>query len=90
MVGLYTGMRLQEMLNLKISDIDFGNHLIHLKNTKDFQTKNRRDRSIPIPKTLESELQKMVKHWVQPKTGVEVTRTLKQTKYLFCHQNGQP
>jgi len=38
-VGLMTGMRLGEMLNLKISQINFDKNIIQVTNTTEFQTK---------------------------------------------------
>lgn len=39
-VGLSTGLRLKEMLSLKISNIDMKNNIIHVVNDDSFQTKN--------------------------------------------------
>lgn len=45
---LYTGCRKQEALNMRVSDIDFDNNIIHIRGTK---TKNS-DRYLPITKDL--------------------------------------
>jgi integrase len=47
-VGLYTGMRLGEILNLQWADVDFGGKVVHVRNTAQFTTKTRRNRSLPI------------------------------------------
>ena len=47
-VGFYTGMRLNEILNLRWNWIDLRNELITVKNSKEFKTKNKKDRIIPI------------------------------------------
>ncbi len=44
----YTGMRLNELLNMKWNWIDFTQEVIIIKNTDDFNTKNKRERVIPI------------------------------------------
>ena len=47
-ISLFTGLRINELLNLKWEHIDFNNNLIRISNTNSFQTKTRRDRSIPL------------------------------------------
>ena len=47
-VGFYTGMRLNEILNLRWTWIDHHNGLITVKNSIEFNTKNKKDRIIPI------------------------------------------
>lgn len=44
----YTGMRLNELLSMKWNWIDFTQEVITIKNTDDFNTKNKRERVIPI------------------------------------------
>jgi len=44
----YTGMRLNELLSMKWNWIDFSQELITIKNSNDFNTKNKRERVIPI------------------------------------------
>jgi site-specific recombinase XerD len=44
----YTGMRLNELLSMKCNWIDFTQEIITIKNTDDFNTKNKRERVIPI------------------------------------------
>ncbi len=46
--GVYSGLRLGELLNLRWSEIDLNRKLIHVRNTKEFSTKSRRNRTIPI------------------------------------------
>ncbi len=47
-IAFYTGMRLNEILNMKWNWIDFTQEVISTKNTDDFNTKNKRERVIPI------------------------------------------
>jgi integrase len=44
----YTGMRLNELLNMKWDWIDFNQNFITIKNSNQFITKNKRERVIPI------------------------------------------
>jgi integrase/recombinase XerD len=47
-IAFYTGMRLNEILNMKWNWIDFSQEVITIKNTDDFNTKNKKERVIPI------------------------------------------
>lgn len=62
LVGIYTGMRLGEILNLQWSDVDFGGKVVHVRNSVAFTTKNRKNRTIPISDQLNEVLGKMKEH----------------------------
>ncbi len=47
-ISLYTGLRREELMQLKFDDIDFSNNIILVRNTDSFTTKNSEDREIPI------------------------------------------
>jgi integrase len=47
-VAFYTGMRLNEIMNMKWNWIDFSHGIITIKNSNEFNTKNKRERVIPI------------------------------------------
>lgn len=47
-----TGMRLGEILNLKWNAVDLIDQILTVKNTREFTTKNKRDRIIPINQEL--------------------------------------
>lgn len=49
-----TGMRISELLNLKIINIDFENELIKIINNTEFITKSRKNRIIPFNKIIKS------------------------------------
>ncbi len=52
--AFYTGMRLGEITNLKWDAVDLDNKIITVKNDKDFTTKSKKERIIPLnPKILE-------------------------------------
>jgi len=46
--AFYTGMRLGELLNMKWNWIDFNIEIITVKNSINFNTKNKRERIIPV------------------------------------------
>jgi site-specific recombinase XerD len=81
-------MRLNELLNLKICNIDIPGHVIHIVNDDTFQTKNGRNRDIPISSFLSVYLQVFVKTWVNPRTLETDGRYLEQSEYLFCNKKG--
>ena len=89
-VGLLTGMRLNELLSLKLSNIDIPGNVIHSVNDHSFQTKNGRNRDIPISSYLSTYLQVFMKTWVHPRTFEISGRSLAQSEYLFCKKNGTP
>ena len=50
-------MRLNEIMNMKWNWIDFAQSIITIKNSQEFNTKNKRDRIIPIHQKVKSILQ---------------------------------
>ena len=52
--AFYTGMRLNEILNMKWNWIDFSQDIITVKNSDDFKTKSKRERIIPIHQKVKS------------------------------------
>ena len=60
----YTGMRISECLNLQLKDVDLKNRIISVKNTK-----NKKDRQIPIHRDLSPILEEYLTHWRIDGTG---------------------
>lgn len=87
-VGVMTGMRHGEILSIKLKHIDVSNNIIHLVNDNDFQTKNRRNRSIPIPPKLAELLPYYTSTWVDQANMEVYPRTNEQKEYLFCSREG--
>lgn len=52
--AFYTGMRLNEILNMKWNWVDFKQDIITVKNSDDFKTKSKRERIIPIHQKVKS------------------------------------
>ena len=88
-VGICTGMRCSELLNLKINQIDLPNNVIHITNDTTFQTKSRKNRDVPICNILRDHLDDYMNHWADSKDLTIKPRTTKQSLYLFCHANGE-
>lgn len=61
----YTGMRISECLNLLLKDVDLKNRVIFVRNTK-----NKKDRQIPIHKDLLPLLKDYLDHWRTGKTSL--------------------
>lgn len=51
-----TGLRISELLNLRLKNIDFENELIKLSNNSEFHTKSRKNRVIPFNKIIKDNL----------------------------------
>lgn len=58
--GLYTGCRLNEILNLQWKDIDLKEKVIFIRNKEDFKTKSGKTRLIPFGEKLYSVISKML------------------------------
>jgi integrase/recombinase XerD len=58
--GLYTGCRMNEILNLQWKDIDLTERIIHIRNKDDFNTKTGKSRMIPICEKLNSVINGMI------------------------------
>ena len=59
-LAFHSGMRLNEILNLKWYSLDFTKQEIRVQNTDSFTTKSKRDRTIPMNQTLLELLRKRV------------------------------
>lgn len=67
-----TGMRISELLNLKVKNIDFENELINITNNSEFNTKSRKNRIIPFNKIIKDIILICIEKYCQDKE-----------KYLF-------
>ncbi|MGK9476699.1 tyrosine-type recombinase/integrase [Melioribacter sp. OK-6-Me] len=52
--AFYTGMRLGELVNMKWNWIDFTENIITVKNSSEFNSKNKRERIIPIHQKVQT------------------------------------
>lgn len=59
--GLYTGCRLNELLNLQWKNIDLKERVIYIRNKEDFKTKTGKTRLIPFGEKLYAVISKMVR-----------------------------
>lgn len=85
-----TGMRKNELLNLKINNVDIESGMIMVVSDKQtgYRTKNRRFRRVPIALEALEKLSFLVKNYVDPNSGRVFCRESKH-EYLFCHRNGR-
>jgi site-specific recombinase XerD len=72
--AFYTGMRLNEILNMKWNWIDFTQDIITVKNSDDFKTKSKRERIIPIHQKVKSILLGYFPFGNQPKNDLVLYR----------------
>ena len=87
--GINTGLRAGEILNLRLEDIDIKNSVIHIRNRKDFKTKNRKDRDVPIMASFKPYLEKYIQTWVDCRKKKVEKRKPEQMTYLFCKEDGK-
>lgn len=78
-----TGVRVGELLRLRLNDIDMDNRLILVRSTK---TNNYR--MIPINSELEDILKWLSRYHVDPRNVKVSLREGRQANYLFCHSDG--
>jgi len=81
-IGLNTGMRIGEMLNLQWSHIDLDKNRIHVANTDSFSTKNKKDRFIPINSALYEYLVELKTYYVHPSTDSRLPREKAHMAYV--------
>ena len=73
-IAFYTGMRRNELINLRWIDVDFKNKEIHVRNSADFTVKNKEERIVPMNKAVQRKLR------AANKTASH--------DYIFCQGNG--
>ena len=92
LIALGTGMRNEEILNLKPENIDLDRNIIMVKSCpkSGFMVKNRRDRVIPIISChLASELKWFIQYRVNHNSFEIKERTIEQRSYFFCDEQGK-
>lgn len=91
MVGYSCGLRVSEVANLKLVDMDFDRKVIIIR-----QSKGRKDRLVPLSQTLEAQLKSYLSHY-RPnlyvfenpeRTGPTAERTLQQVFKVSCAKAG--
>lgn len=89
-ISIYTGLRINELLNLKWENVDFENNVIKVIQSATFKTKNRRERFVPIHPNLKSYLEYLKLHFVDPQTDKITPRNEYQQEYVLCLKAGVP
>ena len=72
-IGIHTGFRIGEMLNLEWKHIDFDENQIQVINTRTFNSKNKQDRSLPIKSELREYLLDLRTQYIHP-NAIEKTK----------------
>ena len=78
-IGVYTGLRLGEILNLQWKDIQFSERIIKVLNKEYYTIKTGKLRTIPISDKLLTIL-----------TNMKAEKECQQDEYLFQSYNGKP
>ena len=73
MFAANTGVRISELINLEWSDVDFHNMTVRISNKEDFETKSKRERTLPLNETAYDVL-----------SGIE-----RKGDYIFCRLDGK-
>lgn len=89
LLGLTTGMRSAEIVNLKWANVDMDNDIIHIKCDESFKTKNKKNRIVAMVPLLKDELMFLKNNWVDPFKDTVMPRQDHQRQYVFCHANGE-
>ncbi len=83
--ALFTGCRINEILNIQWEDIDIKNRIIHIVNKDNFTTKNFENRNVSIHDDLLKVLNEMLKTFLNE--GFD--STYYNQLYLFSNKNGK-
>ena len=79
--GIYTGCRLNELLNLQWEDLDLNDRIIRIRNKEDFKTKTGKARTIPICGKLLITINKMIT------VNGNIINFHNPDTYIFSHSN---
>jgi integrase len=84
-VAFYTGLRLNEILNLQHSQIDWAQTRIIVQQTQTFKTKSRKSRAVPLPNEAIIALrnQTLLSHQSR-------SEKVRESSYIFPNDDGQP
>lgn len=77
--GYYTGMRLNEIINLQWKDVDFKDMVIKVRNKDNFETKTGKNRTIPLSSKLSEEL-------IQHKNILVQNEYFNEEDYVFSNR----
>ncbi len=82
--AIYTGCRINEILNIQHKDIDLTERILFIRNNAEtgFKTKTGRNRQIPISDSLYNPLQRLLKH------DSNVYCLSEPDRYLFTNRKG--
>jgi len=83
-----SGMRANELLNLKWEHIDFTGNILKIANTDSFTTKSKKDRTIPMTRKLREVLLCLYNTYVDPASDKPSSREEYQKTYVLCHPDG--
>lgn len=81
--AIYTGCRLNEIINLQWKDINISERVVYIRNKANFKTKTGKIREIPISEGLESLLMGMVAD-----SKEKVLNFLNPDNYIFTNPKG--
>lgn len=84
--ALYTGCRINEILNIQWSDIDFVQKIISIRNKANFKTKTGRIRQIPISEKLQPILSEIYQNRFHAEN--KILKLNENNGYVFLNKKG--
>lgn len=81
--ALWSGLRLNEILNLQVSDIDFLNETIDITNKKNFVTKNKRNKVLILNDKLKCLINEILGINNERSNVFDISAGISPDKYLF-------
>ena len=84
-IDVLTGLRKEELFNLKFEHIDFDKAYIEVINTK-----GKRDRIVELNDDALEELRYLKEHYPHPRLNRYLSREPHQRYYVFCNPEGKP
>ena len=87
--AFYTGMRLNEIVNMRLKNVDLQNKIITVGD-ESFTTKGRNQRFIPISEEAEKAIENLELRIQNEKKKIISIKSLNyNTNYVFCKSNGE-
>jgi integrase len=89
-IGIYTGMRIGEILNLRWEQIDLEKGTLIITSTETFRTKTRKERPIYLNSHLKKYFEWLKNRFIDPRSDEITIRTRYQKAYVICSADGSP
>lgn len=82
--NLFTGCRINEILNIQWKDINLNERILYIRNKENFETKRGKNREIPISENLSEILSDLL----NDKSDEKIIQLYNPDKYIFVNEKG--